>query len=101
LKTFSVSILGCRVNHYEGQQIARALESRGLTRVPSPQGDIRVIHTCSVTGHAAKDSRQTVRRATRLAVLNPAGDIDPILPTGARVIVTGPIPNSPPGVGPR
>ncbi|MBC7783769.1 MAG: MiaB/RimO family radical SAM methylthiotransferase [Burkholderiales bacterium] len=111
MKTFSISILGCRVNQYEAEQIAAALKRRGLRQVDSPGGDLRVIHTCSVTSQAAKGSRQTIRRATRLPVLgqiacdNPdagAGDhrdpgIDlqsqtPQLPdtsSRARVVVTG------------
>lgn len=71
MKTFSIVILGCRVNHYESEQIAQVLRSRGLTQIDQG-GDVRVIHTCSVTSQAAKSSRQTVRKATRLNVLQPA-----------------------------
>ncbi len=92
MKTFSVSILGCRVNHYEADQIARLLKSRGLSQVSAPQGDIRVIHTCSVTSAAAKGSRQTVRKATQLKVLGQSDSEQPFqvdVKPNSRVIVTG------------
>ena len=86
MKTFSVSTLGCRVNHYEAEQIAGLLRQRGLTRVAAPGGDVRVVHTCSVTTEAATKSRQATRRATRLPVLGQAEDADH---GDAKVIVTG------------
>lgn len=90
MRTFSVTILGCRVNHYEAEQIASVLRRRGLQQVEAPAGDVRVVHTCSVTSMAAKGSRQAVRRATRLPVL---GQVEPETTIdrqpGARVIVTG------------
>ncbi len=92
MRTFSITILGCRVNHYESEQIAQVLRSRGLAQVEAPAGDVRVIHTCSVTSQAAKGSRQAVRKATRLKVLQPvsAGPaLEDLIDTDARVIVTG------------
>jgi len=98
LRTFSITILGCRVNHYESEQIAQVLRSRGLTQVDAPAGDVRVIHTCSVTSQAAKGSRQAVRKATRLKVLQPVNagpDLQDLIDTStdtdtnAKVIVTG------------
>jgi threonylcarbamoyladenosine tRNA methylthiotransferase MtaB len=92
VQTFSISILGCRVNHYEAEQIAQVLRSRGLRQVEQG-GDVRVVHTCSVTSQAAKGSRQQVRRATRLNVLQPAMVGGPTLEDHfddrAKVIVTG------------
>ncbi|HEY0007410.1 MAG TPA: hypothetical protein VGB55_01695, partial [Tepidisphaeraceae bacterium] len=64
MRTFSIQTLGCRVNHYESQQIAAVLRGRGMTQVEAPAGDVRVVHTCSVTTQAAKSSRQAVRKAT-------------------------------------
>ncbi|HEX8342438.1 MAG TPA: MiaB/RimO family radical SAM methylthiotransferase [Tepidisphaeraceae bacterium] len=89
MKTFSIQTLGCRVNHYESEQIAAVLVRRGLAQVPSPAGDVRVVHTCSVTTAAAKGSRQSVRRATRLTVLGQ--DETPEFPAAgtAKVVVTG------------
>jgi MiaB/RimO family radical SAM methylthiotransferase len=71
MKTFSITTLGCRVNHYESEQLATLLRGRGLVPAASAQAaDLRVVHTCSVTVQAASKSRQAARRATRLAVLN-------------------------------
>jgi threonylcarbamoyladenosine tRNA methylthiotransferase MtaB len=70
VKTFSVQTLGCKVNQYEGEQLATLLRSRGLVPAQSSeQADLRIVHTCSVTMQAASKSRQTVRRAVRLPVL--------------------------------
>lgn len=92
MQTFSVSILGCRVNHYEAEQIAQVLRSWGLQQVEQG-GDIRVVHTCSVTSEAAKGSRQQIRRATRLNVLQPipstTRSLDDHVDGRAKVIVTG------------
>ena len=69
MKTFSITTLGCRVNHYESEQLATLLRGRGLVEAPSGRADVRIIHTCSVTIQAASKSRQAVRRNTRLTVL--------------------------------
>ena len=89
MKTFSVATLGCRVNHYEAEQIATVLRARGLTQVPAPLGDVRVVHTCSVTTEAAVKSRQATRRATRLPVLGQAEPTPTHFEGPAKVIVTG------------
>ena len=74
MKTFSITTLGCRVNHYESEQLAALFRGRGLTPASSPgEADLRVVHTCSVTVQAASKSRQSVRRLDRLRVLN-SGD---------------------------
>jgi threonylcarbamoyladenosine tRNA methylthiotransferase MtaB len=88
MKTFSITTLGCRVNHYEGEQLATLLRGRGLTEAPTGhRADLRVVHTCSVTVQAASKSRQTARRATRLTVLdgraNSAGETSPNAACGA------------------
>lgn len=89
MKTFSVATLGCRVNHYEAEQIASVLRGRGLSRVPAPGGDVRVVHTCSVTTEAAVKSRQATRRATRLTVLGQSEQAPAEFDGPAKVIVTG------------
>jgi MiaB/RimO family radical SAM methylthiotransferase len=79
MKTFSITTLGCRVNHYESEQLAALLRARGLVQAAAPdRADVRVVHTCSVTVQAASKSRQSVRRLTRLPVLSaaPAGERD-------------------------
>ena len=82
MRTFSILTLGCKVNQYEGEQIASLLRSRGLVQVSAAdarQGaDLHILHTCSVTNEAAAQSRQAARRLARLP-----GDIRP------RVVVTG------------
>ncbi|HWE02575.1 MAG TPA: MiaB/RimO family radical SAM methylthiotransferase [Tepidisphaeraceae bacterium] len=105
MKTFFVQTLGCKVNHYESDQIAELLQSRGLTPAGADSADLRIINTCSVTTQAASQSRQSVRRLHRLAVLaqsNTAAPSDGVFdsPAGAapltrvdgsrpRIIVTG------------
>src|SRR5688500_9564979 len=104
MKTFSIETLGCKVNQYEGEQIATLLRRRGLLEVEPSRADVRVVNSCSVTVQAASKSRQTVRRMTRLPVLRPTpspctqgegggeGPLNSLTrdhPTGSRVIVTG------------
>jgi threonylcarbamoyladenosine tRNA methylthiotransferase MtaB len=76
LRTFSITTLGCRVNHYEGEQLATLLRRRGMTQAPPDRADVRIVHTCSVTVQAASKSRQSVRRMTRLPLLH--GGTDPV-----------------------
>ena len=90
MKTFWIQTLGCKVNHYESEQIGQLLRQRGLIAAPADEADLRVINTCSVTMHAASQSRQAVRRTTRLPVLSPSATPPaPPLASGRRVIVTG------------
>src|SRR5689334_5945100 len=74
MRSFSIQTLGCKVNHYETEQIATVLRSFGLVQDDSGQADLKVINTCSVTTDAASKSRQAARRAGR---------------SDSRVIVTG------------
>src|SRR4051794_6385998 len=69
LKTFSIQTLGCRVNQYEGEQMAAFLRARGLTAAADPgAADLRIVHTCSVTLPAAGKSRQLARRPGRVSL---------------------------------
>ena len=72
MKTFCIETLGCKVNHYESEQIASLLRARGLTETDPARADLRVVNTCSVTVEAAAKSRQTTRRLVRLPLLTPA-----------------------------
>jgi MiaB/RimO family radical SAM methylthiotransferase len=96
MKTFYVQTLGCKVNHYEGEQIAALLRSHGLVESEASHADLRVVNTCSVTVEAAGKSRQTTRRLVRLPLLTqgpPAGcatsacgapaDVTPLTISGA------------------
>ncbi len=66
LETYSVNVLGCKVNQYDAQQIEQLLERYGLDPAElSDDADVIVIHTCGVTAAAAQKSRQTIRRMQR------------------------------------
>jgi len=82
MKTFSIQTLGCKVNAYEGQQIAALLRRRGLVQV-AEAGDLRIVHTCSVTTQAASKSRQMVKRVRNAKCQMPNAECLP------RTIVTG------------
>lgn len=74
---FTITTLGCKVNQYESDAIARRLMDLGC--VPAGAGepaDVGIVNTCSVTGKAAMQSRQAVRQLIRT---NPR----------ARIVVTG------------
>ena len=69
--------LGCKVNKYESDSIARSLRDKGHEVVCELEGaDLYILNTCAVTNEAERKSRQCV---TRCLKLNP----------DARVIVTG------------
>ncbi|MDP9175530.1 MAG: MiaB/RimO family radical SAM methylthiotransferase [Planctomycetota bacterium] len=88
MRTFFIQTLGCKVNHYESEQLATILRSHGLVEADAATADLRIINSCSVTVDAASKSRQWVRRATRLAVLQPNAMPAAVPPKG-RTIVTG------------
>lgn len=60
--------LGCKVNHYETEGIAKQFLDIGYTRIDfdsETEADVYVINTCSVTNTGDKKSRQMIRRAIR------------------------------------
>ena len=58
---FNVINLGCKVNAYEAESTAAALEARGYTRCSEDEAaDFSVIYTCAVTNMAAQKSRISV-----------------------------------------
>jgi threonylcarbamoyladenosine tRNA methylthiotransferase MtaB len=66
MKRFHIETLGCKVNQCESAALASILESDGASAAaPMEQSDIVVINTCTVTGKAAMQSRQAIRRAVR------------------------------------
>ncbi len=93
MQTFSICTLGCKVNQYESEQIATLLRGLGLTQVDTgTSADLRIVNSCSVTVQAASKSRQALRRAIRLPVLQsapPAEKADYGKPTATRVVATG------------
>lgn len=69
--------LGCKVNRYDSDTLARAISTRGYNIVPPSQwADLYLINTCTVTAGADSKSRKMLRRAQKI---NPQ----------ARIIVTG------------
>jgi threonylcarbamoyladenosine tRNA methylthiotransferase MtaB len=64
MKKVAFYTLGCKVNQYETQAIARLFEKEGYRIVDfSENADVYVINTCTVTGMSARKSRQIIRRA--------------------------------------
>ena len=60
---FSIRALGCKVNHYESQQVRELLQSQGLQPATrNQQPDLIILHTCCVTATASAKSRQSIRR---------------------------------------
>ncbi|MGI6021062.1 MAG: tRNA (N(6)-L-threonylcarbamoyladenosine(37)-C(2))-methylthiotransferase MtaB [Lachnospiraceae bacterium] len=59
--------LGCRVNEYETETMARILKEKGFETVPFKEGaDVYIINTCTVTNIADRKSRQMLHRAKKL-----------------------------------
>lgn len=58
--------LGCKLNFSETATLARRFDEGGFVRAArGERADICIINTCSVTDHADKKCRHTVRRAVR------------------------------------
>jgi threonylcarbamoyladenosine tRNA methylthiotransferase MtaB len=67
----AIVTLGCKVNQFESEAMAEALEGEGWEVVPfGPEVDCTIINTCVVTGRAEADSRRWIHRARRA---NPKG----------------------------
>ena len=67
--------LGCRLNQFESDALARMAQEAGHEVVdPGAAAEVVVVNTCTITHEADADARQLVRRAAR---------------AGARVVVTG------------
>ena len=68
---FTITTLGCKVNQYESEQIAKGLADAGFvyldTALPveDNQADLCIINTCTVTHKASMQSRQAARQAIR------------------------------------
>jgi threonylcarbamoyladenosine tRNA methylthiotransferase MtaB len=77
LRKLSLQTIGCRLNQYETERIARDLVPWGFRRARKDEiADLYIINTCTVTHRADSDARNLIRRAARA---NPSG----------RVVVTG------------
>lgn len=63
MKKLFTHSLGCKVNSYETNAIAKAFVDKGYERVTSPkEADLIILNTCSVTSKADQKSRQHVSR---------------------------------------
>jgi len=71
MKKFTITTLGCKVNQYESEQIAKGLVDAGFTyldaalTVDDNQAHLCIINTCTVTHKASMQSRQAIRQAIR------------------------------------
>ncbi len=91
---FSVVNLGCKVNAYECEGVARQLEEAGFERTEWDEpAEITVIFTCAVTNTAAAKSRKMIHRARRkhpegiVAVAGCYAQIDPDALEDADILV--------------
>ncbi len=61
--TVGIATLGCKVNQYESEAIAEALEIRGFEILQSTEEcDAYIINTCTVTAESDRKARQMIRR---------------------------------------
>ncbi|NCO59358.1 MAG: tRNA (N(6)-L-threonylcarbamoyladenosine(37)-C(2))-methylthiotransferase MtaB [Deltaproteobacteria bacterium CG_4_8_14_3_um_filter_51_11] len=64
--SFRMITLGCKVNQYESAFLSESLVEYGFLRAPdNERADIVIINTCTVTGTASKQSRQSIRKAIK------------------------------------
>ena len=81
-KRFTITTLGCKVNQYESETIARELTDSACKRLDDSrrdgkdEPDVCIINTCTVTHKASMQSRQAIRQAVRRH-------------PGAMIVVTG------------
>ena len=61
--TFAIVTCGCKVNQYESEAIAEALEAVGFVWRPSHEAcDLYIVNTCTVTAESDRKARQIIRR---------------------------------------
>ena len=66
-----IHTLGCKVNQYESDAIALALEERGIdVSYELEKADAYVVNTCAVTNEAEKKSRQVLAKIQKLNPIN-------------------------------
>lgn len=64
VSSFSLFTLGCKVNQYESQLIAKELLKLGFSK-KKEGGDIYILNSCAVTARADRKARQIIYRAKR------------------------------------
>jgi len=66
MKTFAMYSLGCKVNSYESNAIARSFELNNYLQVDfKDKADVYIINTCTVTNTGDAKSRKIIRQAAR------------------------------------
>ncbi len=61
--TFAIVTCGCKVNQYESEAIAEALEAAGWVQRPSFEAcALYIVNTCTVTAESDRKARQIIRR---------------------------------------
>ncbi|MFP4460623.1 MAG: tRNA (N(6)-L-threonylcarbamoyladenosine(37)-C(2))-methylthiotransferase MtaB [Thermotogota bacterium] len=66
IATCSFITLGCKVNQYETDFMTQSLLNEGYKVQPiSPDTDVIIINTCTVTNEADRKSRQLIRKAKK------------------------------------
>lgn len=66
MRSFTITTLGCKVNRYESEAISEQLQNQGWQPIDKGTvADFCIINTCTVTGKAAMQSRQAVRKVIR------------------------------------
>jgi len=73
VRTVALHTLGCKVNQYESSYLVETLQQAGYRTVSfRDAAELYVVHSCAVTGKAALETRQLLRRAQRL---NPSATV--------------------------
>ncbi|MCK5218473.1 tRNA (N(6)-L-threonylcarbamoyladenosine(37)-C(2))-methylthiotransferase MtaB, partial [bacterium] len=63
-RKFVVQVVGCKVNQVEANMLAEQFEAQGWVRADGMKPpDLYIIHTCTVTQRADRDSRRLIIRA--------------------------------------
>ena len=63
--------LGCKVNQYEAQALARQFREAGFTIAEPPErAEVHVINSCTVTSVGDQKTRQLLRRDRKSTRLN-------------------------------
>ena len=66
MQKFSLTTLGCKVNQYDGNVLARLLRNNGYSPAAGEERpDLVIINTCCVTNTAMRKCRQAIRKALR------------------------------------
>lgn len=66
MPSFQIITFGCKVNQFDSAMMAEALAGSGFTPPPADASpDLVLVNTCTVTGRADQQARQTIRRLAR------------------------------------